>query len=253
MSTILNIRGTNGSGKSSLVRQLMQHLGTNDLFKFDGKPAGYRFTRPDGQRIFVLGKYTTACGGLDSTFSYKNAADDVILCIDLLAEKGDVICEGVVAMSSYGFARLSNLATSQEQKGNQVIFALLDTPLEVCIQRTQARRAAKAALNGKEPKPFNPENLSAKWHSTHKDQRRLAGAGYDCRTLPYQDPLPTLLQWLGLMDPSPPGVTKVNKSTSGPNGMEVLPCQERTGKSSESSTGAFGTQSFPVPIYPTPR
>ena len=198
MSTIVNIRGTNGSGKSSLVCQLMEYLGTSDPFKFDGKPAGYRFTRPDGQRIFVLGKYTTACGGLDSSFSYKGAADDVILCLDLLAEKGDVVCEGVIAMSSYGFARLSNLATSQEQKGNHVIFALLDTPLEVCIQRTEARRAEKAAKSGKVAKPFNPDNLIDKFHSTHKDQKRLADAGYDCRMLSYQDPLPTLLQWLGL-------------------------------------------------------
>ena len=200
MSTIVNVRGSNGSGKSSLVRQLMEYLGPADLFKFDGKPAGYRFSRPDGQRIFVMGMYRTPCGGLDSTFSYRDAADDVILCIDLLADKGHVVCEGVVAMSSYGFARLSSLATSQEEKGNHVVFALLDTPLEICIERTEARRAAKATLKGKESKPFDPQNLSAKYHGVHKDQKRLAGAGYDCRMLPYQDPLPTLLQWLGLKE-----------------------------------------------------
>ena len=200
MATIVTIIGTHGSGKSSLVRQVMKFLGANDPFKFDGKPAGYRFTRPDGQRIFVLGKYTTACGGLDSSFSYKGAADDVVLCIDLLAEKGHVVCEGVIAMSSYGFGRLSNLATSQEQKGNQVIFAALDTPLEVCIQRTEGRRAARATQYGKESKPFDPQNLIAKYYSMLRDQERLADAGYDCRVLPYQDPLPLLLQWLGLID-----------------------------------------------------
>ena len=198
MSTIVTIIGTHGSGKSSLVRQVMNFLGTNDPFKFDSKPAGYRFTRPDGQRIFVLGKYTTACGGLDSSFSYKGAADDVVLCIDLLAQKGHVVCEGVIAMSSYGFGRLSNLATSQEKRGNHVIFALLDTPLEVCIQRTEARRAARATQYGKESKPFDPQNLIAKYYSMLRDQERLADAGYACRMIPYQDPLPPLLQWLGL-------------------------------------------------------
>ncbi len=147
MSTILSIRGTNGSGKSSLVRQLMEYLGTSDPFSFDGKPAGYRFTRPDGQRIFVLGKYTTACGGLDSSFSYKGAADNVILCLDSLAEKGHVVCEGVVAMSSYGFGRLSNFANDQKAKGNNVIFARLDTPADLCVQRVHARRKARVTVN----------------------------------------------------------------------------------------------------------
>jgi hypothetical protein len=200
MSTIVNIRGTNGSGKSSPVRQLMEHLGTTDSFKFAGQPAGYRFATPDGHHIFVMGMYRTPCGGLDSSFSYKHAADDVILCINWLAEKGHVVCEGVIAMSSYGFGRLSSLATSQEQKGNHVVFALLDTPLEVCIRRTEARRVAKAMLMGKESKPFDPQNLIAKYHSTHKDHKRLAEAGYDCRMLTYQDPLPTLLEWLGLKE-----------------------------------------------------
>jgi hypothetical protein len=93
-----------------------------------------------------------------------------------------------------------NLATSHEKKGNHVIFALLDTPLKVCIQRIEARRSAKAILEGKESKPFDPQNLGAKYQSTHKNQKRLADAGYDCRTLPYQDPLPPLLQWLDLAE-----------------------------------------------------
>ena len=108
-------------------------------------------------------------------------------------------------MSSYGFGRLSNLATSQERKGNHVVFALLDTPLGVCIHRIHARRAAKATLKGKESKPFDPQNLSPKYHGTHKDQKHLADAGYDCRMLSYQDPLPPVLQWLGLEDSAKTG------------------------------------------------
>ena len=203
MNIVLNIRGTNGSGKSTLVRSLMEHLESNKFVRrplaIDYKEAGYRFDK-QGTKLYVLGKYTTACGGLDSSFSYKGAADDVIFFLDELAQKGNVVCEGVVAMSSYGFGRLSKFAIDQKEKGQQVVFGLMDTPLEVCIQRCEERRAAKAAAKGSVAKPLNPQNLVDKWNGTHKDQQKLKDAGFDCRLIPYQDSLSTVLSWLNIAD-----------------------------------------------------
>jgi hypothetical protein len=189
VSTIINIRGTNGSGKSSAVRALMAHLGKPTPFLFDNKEAGYRCKHFD-QPIFVLGKYKTACGGLDASFSYKGAADDVLLCLDLLAEKGHVVCEGVIAMGSYGFGRLARFANDQKAKGNKVIFARLDTPADLCVQRVRARR--KAAGNRK---PFDPEKLLGKYASVVRSQEKLREAGYDARILPHEEPLQTMLRW----------------------------------------------------------
>jgi hypothetical protein len=195
LNIILNIRGTNGSGKSSAVRSLMTYLGNPSPFLIDNKEAGYRFKRPEGCPIFVLGAYKTACGGLDASFSYKGAADDVIFFLDELAQKGHVVAEGVVAMGSYGIGRLFTFATQQETKGNHVIFALMDTPLEECIRRCEARRAEKAASKGKEAKPLDPSNLRDKWEANQKDQVKLAALGHDTRSIPHQDPLPTILGW----------------------------------------------------------
>jgi Fe-S cluster assembly ATPase SufC len=199
-STILNIRGTNGSGKSTAMRLLMERLGRSTKFEIDGKEAGYRFTHPDPLQgnILVLGKYATACGGLDASFSYPGAADDVIFFLDELAQHGHVVAEGVVAMGSYGIGRLQTFAEAQTTKRNHVIFALMDTPLDVCISRCEARRSEKAAAKGKEPKPLNPENLKSKWDSNHKDLAKLKALGLDTRLIPYQDPLPLLLDWLGI-------------------------------------------------------
>jgi nicotinamide riboside kinase len=94
MSTIVSIFGANASGKSSLVRNLMTSFGRPTPFRINDREAGYRLTRPDGKLVFVLGKYTTACGGLDASFSYKGAADDVVFCVNKLAAKGHVVCEG---------------------------------------------------------------------------------------------------------------------------------------------------------------
>lgn len=189
MSNIIAIRGTNGSGKSSVVRALIARLGKPTPFLFDGEEAGYR-CKYGSQTIFVLGKYKTACGGLDASFSYKGAADDVLLCLDLLAEKGHVVCEGVIAMSSYGFGRLARFANNQRAKGNNVIFARLDTPAELCLKRVRARR--KEARN---KKLFDPEKLAEKYASVLRSQEKLREAGYDARILPHEEPLQTLLRW----------------------------------------------------------
>jgi ABC-type dipeptide/oligopeptide/nickel transport system ATPase component len=203
MSIILNIRGTNGSGKSTTVRSLMDYLWTKKAlkrtpFQIDGKEGGYKFVLPEGRNVSILGKYATACGGLDASFSYPGAADDVIFFLDELAKVGDVVAEGVVAMGSYGIGRLQKFSVDQTAKSNKVIFALMDTPLETCIARCEARRAEKAAAKGKEAKPLNPENLRSKWESNHKDLQKLKDLGLDTRFIPHIDPLPTILQFLGV-------------------------------------------------------
>ena len=180
-----------------LMEYLVAQGSKRTPFLIDGKLAGYRFKRPKGY-ISVLGKYETACGGLDASFSYPGAADDVTFFLDELATHGHVVAEGVVAMGSYGIGRLQKFAEEQRAKGNRVIFALMDTPLALCIERCEKRRAEKAAAKGKEPKPLNPENLKSKWESNHKDLAKLKALGLDTRLIPYLDPLPSLLSWLGL-------------------------------------------------------
>jgi AAA15 family ATPase/GTPase len=88
MNTIVAIKGTNGSGKSSVVRALITHLGKQATLRFNNKEAGYRCRYGDGN-LLVLGKYKSACGGLDSSVSHTGAADDLILCID--TEMGVVV------------------------------------------------------------------------------------------------------------------------------------------------------------------
>jgi hypothetical protein len=189
MSTIVAIKGTNGSGKSSVVRALIAHLGKAATLRFHNKEAGYRCPYGD-QSLFVLGKYKSACGGLDSSFSYAGAADDLLLCIDTLAAKGHVACEGVIAITSYGFDRVTRFADKQKRKDRRMIFANIDTPAELCIERVKQRR-----MEAGNHKPFNPEKLLDKYESVIKSQEKLLAAGYDARILPHEEPLQTLLRW----------------------------------------------------------
>jgi hypothetical protein len=103
----------------------------------------------------------------------------------------DVICEGVIAMTSYGFGRVARFADKQERKGNHMIFARIDTPADLCIERVRQRR--REAGN---PKPFDPGKLVRKYESVLRSQEKLREAGYDARILPHEEPLQTLLRWL---------------------------------------------------------
>jgi hypothetical protein len=195
MSTIITIKGTNGSGKSSVVRALIDHLGKVATLRFHNKDAGYRCRYGDGA-LFVLGKYKSACGGLDSSFSYKGAADDVMICLDALAAKGHVVCEGIIAVNYYGFGRVTRFVSEQKAKGNHVIFARLDTPVELCVERVQRRRRL-----GGNYRPFNSEHLLHKHEALLRMQEKLREAGHDARVLPHEDPLQTLLRWLAERNP----------------------------------------------------
>lgn len=190
MSTIVAIKGTNGSGKSTVVRQLITHLGKQAVLRVNNKDAGYSCKYNDGA-VFVLGKYkSAACGGLDSSFSYSGAADDLLLCIDTLASKGHVVCEGVIAITSYGFGRVTRFADKQRHEGHRMIFARIDTPAELCVERVHQRR-----LEAGNTKSFNPDGLLYKYESVLKSQEKLKQAGYDTRTLPHEESVQTLLRW----------------------------------------------------------
>lgn len=196
MSTIITIKGTNGSGKSSVVRALIAHCGKTAKLRFNNKEAGYRCLYGDGT-LFVLGKYKSACGGMDSSFSYKGAAEDVMMCLDILAARGHVVCEGIIAVNYYGFGRVARFVDEQEAKGNHVIFACLDTPVEVCVKRVQQRRRLRGNY-----KPFNPDHLLHKHDALLRMQEKFREAGYDTRVLSHEDPLQTLLRWLAEQNPA---------------------------------------------------
>ena len=188
MSTVLAIRGTNGSGKSTLVRQFMTQMKRTGRIAWDNRISGYRFNYHD-RTVFVLGRYANDCGGLDSSFSYKGAADDVCEAIRELAEYGDVITEGVVAISSYGVKRMVQLATELAAQGHHLTLLTLDTPEEVCIDRVKSRRTAKGNT-----KPFNSANLRSKHRNIQKDHHRLATEGLDCRMISSDTVLRDLLK-----------------------------------------------------------
>ena len=181
---IVNIRGTSGSGKTTVVTRLLEE------WKLLGVPLGPAETRViQGKErrighlagsLFIVGRYDTTCGGCD-TMSWKGAADDVC---DLVREKyrfGPVLFEGLM-VSGWGTGRLRSLWEETEQKLHVI---QLTTPLEECLNSVNTRRQEAYARKLREKpgvmlpplKPLNPENTTAKWHGTMRGSELLKKSG----------------------------------------------------------------------------
>jgi predicted kinase len=188
---ILNIRGTHGSGKSTLVRKLLDSGTTMAAVNEDGspsdakRPAGYVvFGLPGmkkGAAMYVVGPYETACGGADAIQPYDLIWPRVLE----YARKGHVIFEGALVSSSVG--NIGREMAARRQKDCVVLF--LDTPVQVCLDRIAKRRAAKG-----DERPLNPKNTTVKHHAVEVSRPKLEALGLRCVTLHHRKAFKELME-----------------------------------------------------------
>lgn len=150
---IINIRGTHGSGKSTIVKTILNTYNGVALGP-EKKPEGYSMTIADGSKLFVVGSYKTACGGCDGIQPYNMIWPRVVE----YAQEGHVLFEGALVSSSYG-----NIGRDSTVYGDQFVFAFLNTPLQVCLDRIMQRRKSKGV-----DKPLNPKNTTSKYENIQK-------------------------------------------------------------------------------------
>lgn len=152
---LVSIRGTNGSGKSTIVNELLKTPDIRPIYGALGSrnPEAYQLALPGvGAPVFVLGPYQrTQCGGCDSIIPF----DTILDLLQKYAVKGHVIFEGVIVGSIYG-----RVGTLMEQWGKNAVAVFLDTTEEECIRRVQARRDSR-----EDARAFNPKNLSSKYRA----------------------------------------------------------------------------------------
>lgn len=152
---IILVSGTNGAGKTHLVRRVLAELGpvTSEIPR---KPPGYKVIGSRHGQVTVMGRYDgPTCGGCDC-FSWKGAADDIEIQIKEEVEQGQrVLLEGVI-VSTWGKPRLLRM----KPLGLQVVH--LTTSLEDCLESINSRRRARAAARGQEFVPVPRANVADK-------------------------------------------------------------------------------------------
>lgn len=180
---ILRVAGTFGSGKTTAIRNLLMGYPCETLTK-GGKIAGYHLDMTEAgikRPLFVIGKYDNVCGGTDAISTQAEIADRILKAHPF----GHVIYEGALVSAS----GIAGQVTQAVHATGCDVYAFLDTPQELCIERVKGRR--KAAGNDKE---FDPVNLIDKFKSVVNCYKNLKkDGGYDVRMLDHTDVQPTLL------------------------------------------------------------
>jgi thymidylate kinase len=145
---LINVRGTSGAGKTTVVRALMAQCSHKAIYGVLPRlPEAYELTLPRCDPVFVIGPYLTPCGGCDRIQPFALVPQ----LIEKYARQGHVVFEGLLMSTFYGA-----IGKLMEMWDSVVMF--LDTPLELCIERVEARRRAAGNF-----RPFNPKLLAQKY------------------------------------------------------------------------------------------
>lgn len=170
------VRGTNGSGKTTVVRRLIQAATATSIQispKF--KPEIYRGILL-GRETFFLGSYETTCGGCDTIDNVARVAELLKQCMSI--PHSITIYEGLMISHMLG-----TVGKAQEEMGlENCILAYIDTPLEECIRRVVARR-----VEAGNDKPFDPRNVVKDFNSVQLNRKRAIKLGYRVRDVPHQE------------------------------------------------------------------
>lgn len=174
MPKIINLRGTSGSGKSTVAKTFIDNHphsevrdpNTNKVIGYKVDASAVGLTKP----VFIVGRYDTACGGGDTL---KDEEDAVHKC-ETAQQYGHVLME---RMLTSGSGPKGKFASSFAGTG-KIVYAILDTPLETCLERVMKRRESRG-----ETKPFNPENTINKYRQTRRAASMLYDAEEDVRSI----------------------------------------------------------------------
>lgn len=140
---VIKLGGCNGSGKTSVARALLE--------KYKMRPVEYKKDRPYvyegeafGHQLIVLGSYASVCGGMD-TISDKEERLGLVAGFAQRDTKRIVFYEGLITGKTYG--AMGALSDTPGQKGHW-LYAFMDTPFEVCVERVVKRRQDRALAKG---------------------------------------------------------------------------------------------------------
>ena len=214
MSVIVNPRGTNGAGKTELVRRLLRGLVLEPIFR-PGRhlPIAYRATTADGTNPFiVIGHYERTCGGCDTVPLRDGGLDEIVRLADLHASTGTpVLLEG--ALLSEETTRTTELATRHD-----LHVLHLSTPIDLCVRRLLTRRRTARTSAAR-----LTAVVTARAATITAACTRLAAAGATIHLLP---PEAALLQARGLLESRGPG----SQSAAGSRGVvRRTPAHQATG------------------------
>ena len=170
MVKYINIRGCNGSGKTTLLREIAARdpgarSWTIDVL--DHKPVPVTWCPKE--RVFMIGDYTSAATGTTAGLDRIKTQAAMKYAIEAVGKMNGgnggvnaVLFEGVIVSTIYGPWH------EWSQRNGGMIWAFLDTPVDVCLKRIQERNGGK---------PIKDDLVRDKWNSIRRAQLKATKDG----------------------------------------------------------------------------
>lgn len=167
---LVNIRGCNGAGKSTIPMSMMDdpNMFVEELRYSDGKRIGAITVFPSYGWV-ALGTYFNKTGGLDGIRNMECTKITLYAALGLYPEY-DIIMEGILC--STVFSSYSDMFHEiEELTDRQVMVLSLLPPLEVCLERIQRRNGGK---------PIKEDLVSGKRESVARSHEKFKQEGFVC-------------------------------------------------------------------------
>ena len=168
---IIQIRGTSGSGKTHLVKQVLTHYSQREDHFTTGRrrPLYTTWAGKAPRRLTTLGHYDIPCGGADTISGF----DTIFGLVNQAEDRGeDVLFEGLILTGDN-----KRIIACAKAHSNHLIVSL-NTPLEVCLAQINARRAARGNNT-----PVSPVNTQKKWGEETRHRAKMISAGVNIQVL----------------------------------------------------------------------
>lgn len=193
---IIQVRGTSGSGKTWVMRQIMSRLAgmpmRKPVYKEGRKnPAWYEF---QNGRVVVLGSYESVCGGCDNVgsagkvYELIHEVDQRYTSVELDENSEEVLCTPAIVCE--GLLLSEDVKWSSQLPDLHVLF--LTTPIDTCLTQIKSRRE-EAGNN----KPLNPENTKNRVRTINRARVKLTELGIDCRRCSARQAVDITMKLLG--------------------------------------------------------
>lgn len=169
---IVNIRGCNGAGKSTIPMSMMELDPDYEVIKLgvgkSGKPCAPAITVFHKLKWVALGTYFNKTGGMDTYGSNEETKTALFHALTNYPDY-DIVMEGVIASTIK--STYAELFTQLEKYGHQVLIMAFVPPLEVCLERIQQRNGGK---------PINEDLVESKWRSVNSGVSYFTRQGLTC-------------------------------------------------------------------------
>lgn len=169
---IVNIRGCNGAGKSTIPMSLMGLDPDYEIVKLGvgktGKPCNPALTIFHKLKWVALGTYLSKTGGMDTYGSNQETKMALEYALKHYPDY-DIVMEGVLASTIK--STYAELFRELEAQGHQVLIMAFVPPLKVCLERIQQRNGGK---------PIKEDLVAGKWRSVNSGVDYFREAGLTC-------------------------------------------------------------------------